>query len=164
MESVLSRITVRALQPADLRRLVRIDEEITGRRRQTWYEGRLKRALQESDLVISLGAEVDGRLAGAMLGALQYGEFGRPDPVAELDTVLVDRAYARRGVARAMLRQLMKNLGALGIERIRTQVSWNEAELLGFFSRSGFQPVSRLVLELDLSRSAPEDGDEGEIP
>jgi GNAT superfamily N-acetyltransferase len=139
---------------------VRIDEEYTGRRRQTWYEGRLKRALKESDLVISLGAEADGRLVGAMLGALQYGEFGRPEPVAELDTVLVDRAYARRGVARAMLRQLAKNLRGLGIERIRTQVGWNEAELLGFFSRSGFEPVPRLVLELDLSWSAKNEEEE----
>jgi GNAT superfamily N-acetyltransferase len=153
----MSGITVRTLDARDGARLVRIDEAITGRRRQAWFEGRLKRALAESDLVISLGAEIDGLLVGAMLGSLHYGEFGRPEPVAELDTVLVDRAFSRRGVAKALLRQLAKNMRGLRIERIRTQVEWSDAELLGFFAHSGFAPVPRLVLEMDVSREAASD-------
>lgn len=145
-------LTVRTLVPGDAPRLVRIDQRLTGRNRSAWYEGKLKRALADSDLNISLGAEVDGCLAGAVLGSLQYGEFGVPEPVAVIDTILVDRGFQHRGVATEMLDQLVKNLGALGIERLRTEIAWDEHELAGFLGKNGFAPAPRLVLERELHR------------
>ncbi len=139
---------VRALKAEDCPRLVRMDQAISGRNRAAWYEGKVRRALLESDVRISLGAELDGMLVGALLGSVQYGEFGQPEPVAILDTVLVEPAYARRGVATAMLQQLLLNLRALRIERLRTEVSWDEFDLTEFFAKAGFVPVPRLVLEL----------------
>lgn len=140
-------LTVRTIRAADLDRLVRMDEAITGRNRKAWYEGKIRRALQDSDLKISLGAEIDGSIVGAVLGTLQYGEFGVADSVAVLDTILLDRAFRGRGIATAMLDQLVKNLEALGIDRIRTEVSWDEHELSAFLGRNGFAPAPRLVLE-----------------
>ena len=143
--------TIRTLRAADCARLVAMDHAISGRKRQAWYEGKLRRALSEADVKISLGAELDGMLVGALLGSVHYGEFGQPEPLAILDTVLVDREFARRGIARALLDQLLFNLAGLRIERLRTEVAWNEQELIGFFARSGFAPVPRLVLELAVS-------------
>ncbi|MCA9669990.1 MAG: GNAT family N-acetyltransferase [Myxococcales bacterium] len=140
-------LTVRKLVAKDEGRLVAIDEQITGRRRAMWYERRVTRAIAESDVQISLAAEIDGMLVGALLGSLQYGEFGVPEPVAVLDTVLVDPEFSGRGVARALLLQLAKNLRGLHIERLRTEVAWDEQQLLGFFGSRGFTPVPRLVLE-----------------
>jgi ribosomal protein S18 acetylase RimI-like enzyme len=144
-------VVIRNLTLADLAALVRIDRQITGRSRQTWYEGKLKRALLASDVQISLGAERDGMLVGAMLGSLHYGEFGQPEPLAALDTVLVDRAFSGQGIATALMEQLVKNLRALRIERLRTEVAWDDHELVAFFSRKGFAPVPRLVLEVDVA-------------
>ncbi len=147
-------VIVRTLVPSDLARLVAIDREFTGRTRKAWFEGKLKRALQEADLKISLGAEVDGILVGALMGSLAYGEFGHPEPVAILDTAIVEKPLVGKGIGRAMLEQLVKNLAALGIATIRTEVGWNERELLAFLERSGFVPVPRLVLELDVKKAA----------
>jgi ribosomal protein S18 acetylase RimI-like enzyme len=144
-------VVIRNLTLADLAALVRIDRQIIGRSRQTWYEGKLKRALLASDVQISLGAERDGMLVGAMLGSLHYGEFGQPEPLAVLDTVLVDRAFSGQGIATALMEQLVKNLRALRIERLRTEVAWDDHELVAFFSRKGFAPVPRLVLEVDVA-------------
>ena len=150
MESERRDARVRVLTAADAPRLVRMDKAITGRHRAVWYEGKLKRALAESDLKISLGAEVDGILVGAVLGALHYGEFGLPEPVAILDTILVDPEYAGRGVGSALLESLTRNLRALGIPRLRTEVGWDEHELNRFLGRHGFAPAPRLVLERSL--------------
>jgi len=147
-------VLVRSLRQEDAPRLVRIDQAITGRNRSAWYEGKLKRALEESDLRISLGAEVDGCLVGAVLGSLHYGEFGLPQPIAVLDTILVDPGHARHGVGTALLDQFVKNLRALGIERLRTEVAWDEHGLNRFLGRRGFAPAPRLVLELALDREA----------
>jgi predicted N-acetyltransferase YhbS len=146
--------TVRVLTPADLDRIVSIDQALTGRNRRAWYERKLTRALSGSDVRISLGAVVDGILVGALLGEVQYGEFGQPEPVALLDTLLVDRGFARRGVGRALFDQLLKNLSALRIEKIRTEVGWTEQELVAFLAHAGFAPAPRLVLELDVARAA----------
>ena len=146
-------VTVRALRAEDCDRLTAMDRDLTGRSRRRWYEGKLKRALTDSDIRISLGAEVDGTLVGAVMASLDYGEFGRPEPVAVLDTVLVDAARRRHGVGRALLAQLVKNLKGLAIERVRTEVDWDDRELIGFFARAGFSPVPCLVLELDVARA-----------
>jgi ribosomal protein S18 acetylase RimI-like enzyme len=150
-----SGVVIRNLRPEDCARLVAIDEQITGRSRRVWYEGKLKRALEESDVRVSLGAESEGMLVGAMLAAVHFGEFGLTEPVAVLDTVLVDPAVGRRGVARAMFRQLMLNLRGLRIERLRTEVAWDDHELVSFFAKMGFLPVSRLVLETDVQGEGP---------
>jgi len=143
-------LTVRTLAPGDAARLVRIDQRLTGRNRSAWYEGKLKRALAESDVRISLGAELDGFLVGAVLGSLHYGEYGQPEPIAILDTILVDPDCAGRGVGRALLENLTRNLRAFGIDRLRTEVAWDEHELNRFLGRAGFVPAPRLVLELRL--------------
>ncbi|MEQ1566369.1 MAG: GNAT family N-acetyltransferase [Myxococcota bacterium] len=143
-------IVVRTLTRADLDRLVRIDQAWSGRNRAKYLEGKLDRALG-SDVRVSLGAVIDGILAGAVLGAVHYGEFGQAEPVAVLDTLLVDPGFTRRGIGRAMFDQLLKNLAALRIERIRTEVSWNEQELIAFLAAEGFAPAPRLVLERAVS-------------
>ena len=138
---------LRTLTQGDLARLVAIDTQHTGRRRGAWYEKRLERALLHSGVRISLGAEVDGTLVGALLGEVHYGEFGLVEPVAVLDTILVDRAFTRQHIGAALLDQLSRNLQLLNIERIRTEVDWGQQDMLGFLARRGFAPAPRLVLE-----------------
>lgn len=138
---------VRTLTEADLQRLVSIDAQYTGQLRAEYFRGRLRRAFSASDVQVSLGAEVDGTLVGAVLAEVQFGEYGRLAPVAVLDTVLVDRAFAGKGVANALLDQMVLNLQALRVERIRTEVAWDQQPLLAFFARSGFAPAPRFVLE-----------------
>ncbi len=145
-----ARIVIRTLTLDDHARIVAIDKKLTGRSRGEWFKGRLNRALSESDVCISLGAEIDGILVGALLGSLQYGEFGQPQPLAVMDTILVDPGMSGHGVGRELLDQLVRNLRALGIEHIRTEVDWTEHGLTAFLGHAGFKPVPRLVLELAL--------------
>ncbi len=164
MDGKSNGLTVRTLRAGDVARLVRMDEQITGRNRRAWFEGKIRRALEDSDLKISLGAEVDGCLVGAVLGSLQYGEFGVPEGVAVLDTILVDPGMRGRGIATEIFGQLVKNLQALGIERMRTEVSWDEHELSAFLGRQGFAPAPRLVLErvLGAAGATPDREEEAE--
>lgn len=141
---------IRTLTGGDLDRLVAMDEKHTGRRRAAWFQARLARALQDSAVRVSLGAEVDGTLVGAILGEVQYGEYGVAEPVAVLDTLLVDPAFAGQGISASLLEHLSRNLRALHIEKIRTEVAWDQQHILSFLARSGFAPAKRLVLEKDI--------------
>lgn len=143
-------IPVRTLQAGDLEAIVRIDRKIVGRSRREYLAHKLDTALRDSSPCISLAAEVDGVVAGFLMGTLYYGEFGLPEPVAILDTLGIDPDRRHQRLASALLRQLVLNLRALGIDCLQTEVDWTQHDLLAFFAESGFRPASRLCLELRL--------------
>jgi ribosomal protein S18 acetylase RimI-like enzyme len=139
---------VRNLREEDLEAVIALDARNVGRRRADFYRRKLQQNLVESGIKVSLAAEVEGVLRGFLLARVQYGEFGRMEPVAVLDSLAVDPASHRAGVGHALLRQLRMNLAALHIPVLRTDVAWDQQAMLGFFRKEGFAPAPRLCLEL----------------
>ncbi len=147
-------ITVRRLRPEDLPQVVALDARITGRRREEYFRGKTRQALEETGVQVSLAAEAEGLFAGFLLARVYYGEFGCTEPTAVLDTIGVNPGFARRGVGRALLAQLRTNLLGLGVGKLSTEVSWDDGDLAAFFRRQGFRPAERLCLDLDLEAAA----------
>ena len=143
-------VLVRNLNKNDLDRVLRIDRATTGLDRRKFMQDRADSALEESGLRVSLAAEVDGNLVGFLLASVHHGEYGRPAPVATIDTIGVNPDFGGKGVGRALMRQLCLNLKALRVERLETLVGWDEWDLMAFLRASGFAPAARLCLELDL--------------
>ena len=143
-------IVVRRLRPEDLEAVIRVDAKIVGRRRDEYFKVKLKQALAETGIQISLAAELQGSFVGCLLARVWYGEFGALEPVAVLDTVGVHPDFKGRGIGAALIDQLCTNLRALSIPQLHTQVDWGSLDLIGFFHRLGFNPAPRLCLDLDL--------------
>ena len=141
------RIPVRAMKEGDLHALITIDRRITGGDRSAYFERKLMEALHESDVRVSLVAEQDGGPVGFIMARVDFGDFGRMEPTAVLDTLGVDPDCRNQGVGRALLSQLLVNLMTLRVERIRTEVDWHERDLLGFLDRCGFQPAQQLCFD-----------------
>jgi len=144
---------VRAMTPADLPQIVRIDRSITGRDRRGYIASRLDEAMFDSALRVSLAARIDGAIVGYLMARADLGDFGRTEPVAVIDTIGVDPGYAHRGVGQALLSQLFANLGALCVERVETMVPCSDLALLGFFYRAGLQASQQLPFALRLGAS-----------
>jgi predicted N-acetyltransferase YhbS len=144
------RIPIRAMQDGDLHALIAIDRRITGRERSAYFVRKLEEALYESGVRVSLVAEQDGAVVGFIMARVDLGEFGRTEAVAVMDTIGVDPGYRQRGVAQALLSQLLVNLATLRVERIRTEVDWNARELLAYLGRCGFRPSQQLCFEYAL--------------
>jgi predicted N-acetyltransferase YhbS len=136
---------VRSAARSDLEDIARIDRRLMGQDRGAYIARKLEEALVESAIRISLVARKDGAAAGFLMASADYGDFGRAEPVAVIDTIGVDPGFAGQGVGRALLSQLFINLGALGIERVETVVAKEHLELLAFFYRAGFGPSERLA-------------------
>ncbi len=143
-------VEVRTLSPDDLEWMVRIDAEHSGRSRTPYYQLKLAEAQRDTGVRVSLAALVNGEPAGFLMARTYHGEFGLPEPVAVLDSIAVSHATSGRHVGEALLRQLVVNLRALGIDKIQTQVEWDQMALMGFFQHEGFRPAARLCLELSL--------------
>ncbi len=144
------RIPVRTMLESDLRAIVAIDRRITGRDRSAYFESKVAEALHQSDVRVSLIAERDGGPVGFIMARVDFGEFGRVEPTAVLDTIGVDPDHRDSGVGRALLSQLLINLMTLRVEQIRTELGWRERDLLGFLDHCGFHPSQELCFEYDI--------------
>lgn len=136
---------VRAMLAKDLPQICRIDRQITGRDRQAYIAEKLAEALDDSAIRVSLTARLDDAIVGFLMARADLGDFGRTEPVAVLDTIGVDPAYAHHGVGHALISQLFANLGALHIDQVETVVAPADLRLLGFLYDTGFKPSQRLA-------------------
>lgn len=144
------KIPVRSMAESDLRALVSIDRRITGRDRAAYFQRKLADALTESDVRVSLVAELDRVPVGFIMARVDLGEFGRVETTAVIDTLGVDPDYQNRGVGRALVSQLLSNLNTLRVETVRTEVDWQDRDLLGYLDRSGFRPSQQLCFDQPL--------------
>ena len=152
VEQRQTEIVVRGLKPQDLEAVVAIDAKSTGRRREEYFRIKLAQNLKETGIKVSLAAESDGLFRGFLLARVYYGEFGTLEPVAVLDTLGVHPDMRGHGIGQALMEQLVRNLAALGVPTLRTEVAWEDMSLLSFFQRQNFRPAPRLCLELPVTR------------
>lgn len=138
---------VRALKAGDHEDIIRIDQRVSGRRREDYIRELVDEAMNDSAVRVSLLACVDGIAAGFVMARTDFGDYGRAEPVAVLDTIGVDQDYAHRGVGHALLSQLFVNLAALRVERVETVVTRENFGLLGFFYDAGFEQSQRLSFD-----------------
>ncbi|MCC6776033.1 MAG: GNAT family N-acetyltransferase [Hyphomicrobiales bacterium] len=138
------RVPIRSMVDGDLRALIAIDRRITGRDRSGYFQRKMKEALRESGVRISLVAERDGMPVGFIMARVDLGEFGRMESTAVMDTIGIDPDYRDQGIGRALLSQLLANLTTLRVDHIRTEVEWSDRDLLGFLDHCGFQPSQQL--------------------
>jgi len=140
------KVPVRSVRETDLDDIVRIDGKLVGRERRDFFQSKMREIMSKSGIRISLVAEVDNHAVGFIMARVDYGEFGKTEATAVIDLLGVHPGFSKRGVGSALMSQLQANLDALRVERIRTNVSWNNFSLLAFLEDNNFRPSQRLVL------------------
>ena len=103
-----------------------------------------KKLARDPDLFLI--AEVDGRLAGTVLG----GFDGRRGMVYHL---AVDAAQRGRGLATALMTELENRLRAKGCLKCYLMVDTDTPAVLGFYQRLGWDVMAVHSLGKDLDRS-----------
>jgi ribosomal protein S18 acetylase RimI-like enzyme len=145
----LESIKIRPLSKEDLEAIVEIDEKVLGESRKDYWEKKLKLTSDKSSQV-SLVAEWEGKVLGFILGDVSGWEFGVPDTIGWIDTIGVDPAYQKKGLATALANELIERLKIIGVRTIYTLVSWNDWNLLQFFHAMGFTRGDMINLELKI--------------
>lgn len=141
-----SRVTVRPIKWDDLAAVDRIDVKCTGLDRSAYCAAKFREVLDESGIRVSMVAEDDGVVTGFIMARVDFGEFGRVEKAAVIDTIGVHPAYGGSGVGHALLSQLLINLSALQVESVRTRVEHEDFALWNFLTRRGFKHSQRLLL------------------
>ena len=118
----LENVNIRTLKAEDLEAIVKIDKRVLGEDRRDYWERKLK-LMNDKSSQVSLVAEVEGEVVGFILGDVSGWEFGVPETIGWMDTIGVDPAYQKKGIATALAHELIKNLKAIGVRTIYTLVS-----------------------------------------
>ncbi len=145
----MENVNIRALKKEDLPAIVEIDEKVLGENRKEYWERKIE-ALDTKSTQTSFAAEVEGNVVGFILGDISGWEFGVPDTIGWIDTIGVDPAYQKKGLATALANELIRGLKAVGVKTIYTLVSWNDWDLLQFFHAMGFSRGDMINLELKI--------------
>ncbi len=140
---------IRKMAHSDLDRIVEIDVKVLGKQRPEYWEMKLGLAGKRAQ-ISSLVAELDNKVIGFIIGGVSNWEYGMPENIGWIDTIGVDPAYQRKGVAKMLFVEMTNNLKKLGVDTIITYVTRRDPILLNFFNRLGFQKGDMINLELDI--------------
>ena len=142
-------IRIRNLQRSDLEAIVDIDQNVLGENRREHWERKLE-TMDARAAEASFVAEVEGTVVAFVLGNVSGWEFGVPDTIGWIDTIGVDPAHQKKGIAAALVRALFETLRSQGVQTVYTLVSWDDWDLLQFFRAVGFRRGDMINLELKI--------------
>ena len=145
----LEDVKIRALKKEDLGAIVAIDAKVLGENRKDYWGKKLE-LMNDKSSQVSLVAEMEGKIFGFILGDVSGWEFGVPDTIGWIDTIGIDPAYQKKGLAKALAQELIRRLKTIGVRTIYTLVSWSDWDLLQFFHAMGFTRGDMINLELKI--------------
>jgi len=146
-ENFQEKVRVRLMTEGDLDAVVNIDEKVLGEKRFGYWRRKIDFHGEKSE-VTGFVAEFEGRIVGFILGEISGREFRVPATIGWIDTIGIDPAYQRKGLASALLDQVINNFRQRGVETVYTLVNWSSWDLLQFYKKAGFTRGDMINLEL----------------
>ncbi len=133
-------VQIRILDTVDIGAVTDLDETITGRYRPDEWERRIAYYLRR-DPDAALVAEIDGEVAGFMLGEVRAGEFGLEEPTGWIEVLGVDPERRGAKIGRQLADTLLDHFRSQGATTVRTLVDETMGDVAGFFGSLGFEPA-----------------------
>ena len=132
-------IQIRPLAELDISDIVAIDEKISGRYRPEVWERQIGYYLRR-DPEASVVAEVDGKVAGFMLGEVRSGEFGLEEPTGWIEVLGVDPDHRGKAIGRRLAEAILEHFRRQGAHSVRTLVDEErQQDIRQFFNSLGFE-------------------------
>ena len=149
-------VTIRFLGMDDLEDILRIQEKIVGEPQSDHADklASLKDTtvyhLQQGDPLMHLGAEIDKKLVGFVIGEVRRWEFGRSEMTGWILILGVDPEYQGMGVGRKLGSTLLEHFRKKNVRKIQTLVEWHDGDLISYFKSLGFALLQMLPLEKEI--------------
>jgi ribosomal protein S18 acetylase RimI-like enzyme len=138
-ESCMSKpVYIRPLRKDDLSAVVNVEDRSTGVSRREYWEKRIDMYEAIRPYWASIVAEVDNRVVGFLFGRAGELEFGLADPVAWIETIGIDPAYRRQGIAAKLVEHFKLSADEHKIHTVFTLVAKSNKDMEQFFTKVGF--------------------------
>jgi ribosomal protein S18 acetylase RimI-like enzyme len=140
---------IRKMVSSDLERVIEIDFKVLEKARPEHWKAKLAQVEQLSRIT-PLVALIEDRVVGFIIGGASRWEYGVPENIGWIDTIGVDPEYQRKGIAKILFSEMIKDLKKKGVDSITTFVNRRDPQLLNFFNNLGFRKGGMINLELDI--------------
>ena len=126
---------IRAAVAADVAAVADLEQDNLGN--DAWSEGLIATGVAgELPTVVYLVAELDSRVVA-------YAAASIVADIAELQRIAVDPTYRRRGLAAALVTELVTRSTTEGADRLLLEVREDNAGALAFYVAAGFEEIDR---------------------
>lgn len=133
-------VRIRQLEDTDIGGITALDEKIGGQYRPEIWERRIGYYLRRDPEALVV-AELDGKLAGFMLGEVRSGEFGLEEPTGWIEVMGVDPDLRGQAIGKRLAERMLDHFRRRGASSVRTLVDETMTEIAGFFDSIGFEPA-----------------------
>lgn len=150
-------VKIRPLTLENIKDIVRIEERIEGRlgiineERMEYLKEATRYNIERSDPMMSLGAELDEKIVGFIIGEIRIWEFGIGEKTGWIRILGVDPDLQGRGIGKKLGESLLEHFKRRGIKRVRTMADWYTGDLISYFKSLGFNMLNMIPLEKELS-------------
>lgn len=127
--------------------VVELDSATNGSHRRDFFTKRFDAQDKHPEAFISMGAREAGKMVGFVFCHMLQGEFGSNKLIAVLDAMAVEPESQGHGVGHELMQQLINEIRDRDGKDLRTQVGWDQPEVIDFFSNIGFTMAPSLILE-----------------
>ena len=134
----MSKITIRPLEKDDLKDIVKIEKSIFKNRKKSLWENSALYFIEHGEKQLRLGAELDGKFVGFIIGDLRTSEFGLEEDIGWIKVLGVAPAYQGEGIGGKLGEKLLSNFKKRGIKTVKTFVEWDSGDLITYFKSVGF--------------------------
>ncbi len=138
---------IRLLQAADIDQLITLDRNIGGEDRADFFRKRLQAMRRSPETYISIVVTDKDHVCGFLLANVLTGEFGGKRSVAQIDTLGVQPGEQGSGLGMSLMNALKQEAMSRGCSSLRTQASWQQQDMMAYFSSSGFTLAPRNILK-----------------
>jgi ribosomal protein S18 acetylase RimI-like enzyme len=146
LRRVADDVRIRPMTELDIEGITRIDERITKQYRPEVWEQRVSYYIRR-DAESSQVAEVNGSVAGFMMGEVRGGEFGLEEPTGWIEFFGVDPDVRGRDLGRTLIDALLAHFRDQGAHIARTMVASADTDIAGFLKAMQFTPAAVTALE-----------------
>lgn len=145
-------IVVRPARPADLPEVIAIDTIVTGLEKSEYWSA-IERRYGNAERAGRgfLVAEVEGEVAGFVLGEVRDWEFGSP-PCGWVFAIDVHPRFRLAGVGTQLVAGMADWFRREGVTTMRTILARDNTLILSFFRSLGMTTGPFIPLEIDLAR------------
>jgi ribosomal protein S18 acetylase RimI-like enzyme len=133
-------VRIRQLEDTDIGGITALDEKIGGQYRPEIWERRIGYYLRRDPEALVV-AELDGKVAGFMLGEVRSGEFGLEEPTGWIEVMGVDPDLRGQAIGRRLAERMLSHFQNQGASSVRTLVDETMTEIASFFDSLGFEPA-----------------------
>ena len=143
-------LAVRPVRRGDLEQIIAIDATVTGLEKRSYWRSVYRRygeALQSGRKF--LVADVDGRVAGFVIGEVRDWEFGSP-PCGWVFGIDVAPEFRLSGIGTRLLEAICATFRRAGVRKVRTLLARDNTLILSFFRSQGMMAGPFIPLEMDL--------------